>query len=347
VDANDEARSPISPNTVASIAPGKSASILDASCANETGKYNIHPYPRSSELLRAKASLINATTTATPQPATTTTQLNDKNDNRGRCVGDVLLACDSEITSDIEIALACAEIDLTKRTATKEKIRRKITWKVPCARYAYNPPETQDKKEAYRQYLIQGKFSISKVLPEERPWIPADQWITYPRKAHARKHYNDEGRAKWKERHLASRRMKENAMYHLAQAKRSALIMSLDIDVGTGTLPKKWPAVSKRPERYTYGLCDLPPLEDIMTQKICYANEPPARSFIAQITQIPAVNPANALMAAQVTEIPAANPVKALTAAQVTQIPVLNTANEWMAVKDVNVDTRDNQVPFN
>jgi hypothetical protein len=67
VGANDEARSPISPNTVASTAPGKSASILDASCANETGKYNIHPYPHSSELPQAEASLINATATATPQ----------------------------------------------------------------------------------------------------------------------------------------------------------------------------------------------------------------------------------------------------------------------------------------
>jgi hypothetical protein len=80
--------------------------------------------------------LINATTTATPQP-TTTTQLNDKNDNRDRCVDNVLLACNSEITFDIEIALACAEIDLTKETATKGKIRRKITGKVPCARCAY------------------------------------------------------------------------------------------------------------------------------------------------------------------------------------------------------------------
>jgi hypothetical protein len=259
-DANDEARSHSPPNTVASTAPGKSASILDASCANETGKYNIHPYPHSSELPQAKASLINATTTATPQPITTTT------------------------TSDIEIALARTEVELTKETDTKEKIRHKMHWKVPVARYAYNPPETEDEQEAYGQYMIQGKFSISEVLPEQRPWIPADQWTIYPRKAHTRKHYNDEGRAKWKERYLASRHMKDDAIYHLARAKRSALIMSLDIDVGTGTLPKKWPAVIKGPKKYTYGLCDLPPFEDYETyrKRICYVNEPPMRSFSAQ-----------------------------------------------------------------
>ena len=48
VDAFDEARSHISQNTVACPAPGKSASILDASCANETGKRNIHPYPTAA-----------------------------------------------------------------------------------------------------------------------------------------------------------------------------------------------------------------------------------------------------------------------------------------------------------
>jgi hypothetical protein len=96
VGANDEARSPISPSTVASTAPSIQESISDALSANETGKYNIHPYPHISELPQAKASLINATTTATPQPTSTTTQRNDKNDNRDRCVDDVLLACNSE-----------------------------------------------------------------------------------------------------------------------------------------------------------------------------------------------------------------------------------------------------------
>jgi hypothetical protein len=185
---------------------------------------------------------------------------------------------------DIENALACAEIDLTKETVTKEKIRRKVTWEVPCARCAYKPHETQDKTEAYRQYLLQGEFYISKVLPEERPWIPADRWATYPRKAHTRKHYEDEGRAKWKKRHLASRHMKDNAVFHCAQAKRSASIMSLDIDVGTGTLPEKWPAIDQVSEKFTYGLCDLPPLEVKMTTRICYANEPPVCSLIPQVT---------------------------------------------------------------
>jgi hypothetical protein len=92
VGANDEARSPFSPSTVASTAPSIRESTSDALRANKAEKYNIHPYTHSSELPQAKASLINATTTATPQPTTTTTQLNDKNDNRDRCVDDITCA---------------------------------------------------------------------------------------------------------------------------------------------------------------------------------------------------------------------------------------------------------------
>jgi hypothetical protein len=105
--------------------------------------------------------------------------------------------------------------------------------------------------------------------------------------------------------------------------------MSLDIDVGAGTLPEKWPAVNPGPERFTYGLCDLPPLEEKITKRICYVNEPPLRSPIPQVTEIPAVKPVNALMAAQVT-----------------LIPVMNAVNDWMAVQDVDMDTHDNQIPL-
>jgi hypothetical protein len=222
VDANDEARSYIPPSTIASTAPSIHESTSDALSAKEAGQSNIS--------LRV------------PQSTTTTIQLDDTHDNRDTSIDDVLLACNTEMKFDIENALACVEIGLAKETVTKEKIRRKVTWKVPCARYAYKPLGTQDKTEAYRQYLLQGEFSISKVLPEERPWIPADRWTTYPRKAHAREHDKDKDRTKWKKRHLASRHMKDNAVFHRAQAKRSVLIMSLDVDVGTGTLPEKWPA---------------------------------------------------------------------------------------------------------
>jgi hypothetical protein len=116
---------------------------------------------------------------------------------------------------------------------------------------------------------------------------------------HTRRRDRDEGRAKWKKRHLASRHIKDNAVFHRAQAKRSALIVSLDVDVGTGALPKKWPAIDQGPERFTCGLCDLPPLEDKMTKRICYVNEPPVRSLIPQVTEIPVVNTVNDLLAAQ------------------------------------------------
>jgi hypothetical protein len=204
VGANDEARSSVPRSTVTSTAPSTHESTSDALSANE-----------------AERSIISQ---RVPQPTTTTTKLNDKHDDRDRSIDDVLLACNSEMQFDIENAFACVEIDLAKETVAKEKMRRKVTWKVPCARCAYKLLETQDKTEAYRQYLLQGEFSISKLLPEERPWIPADRWTTYPRKVRARKHDKDEGRAKWKKRRLASRHMTNNAVFHRAQAERSALI---------------------------------------------------------------------------------------------------------------------------
>jgi hypothetical protein len=261
----------------------------------------MHPYPHSSELPQAKASLNNATITATRQRKTPTT------------------------TSDVEIALACAEVELTKETEAEEKIRRKVIWKVKLAKYAHKPAETEDKQEAYGQYMRQGQFSISKVLPEQKPWIPADQWRTYPRKAHTRKQYNDEGRARWKDEYSASRHIKYDAMYHLAQAKQSALIMSLDTDVGTGTQPKKWLAIILGPELYTYGLCDLPPFEDYATYRggICYVNEPPARSLIEQVAEIPVVNAVDEVMAEQVAEIPAVNTVHVVMVAQAAETPIV------------------------
>jgi hypothetical protein len=105
--------------------------------------------------------------------------------------------------------------------------------------------------------------------------------------------------------------------------------MSLDIDVGTGALPEKWPAIDQGSERFTYGLCDLPPLEYKMTKRILYVNEPPVRSLIPQVTEIPVVNPANALMAEQVTEI-----------------PVVNATNDWLAVQDGDTHTPDAQIPL-
>jgi hypothetical protein len=262
VGANDEARSSVPLSTVASTAPSIRESTSDALSASE-----------------AEQSIISQ---RMPQSTTATTQLDDKHDERDRSIDDVLRACNSEMKFDVENALACAEIDLTKETVAKEKIRRKVTWEVPCARYACKPLEMQDKTEAYRQYLLQGEFSISKVLPEQRPWIPADRWATYPRKARARKHDRDEGRAKWKKRHLASRHMKDKAVFHRAQAKRSALIMSLDADVVTGTLLEKWPAIDQGPERFAYGLCDLPPhggrndKEDLLRERATRTQPHPA-----------------------------------------------------------------------
>jgi hypothetical protein len=78
-----------------------------------------------------------------------------------------------------------------------------------------------------------------------------------------RDQFNDKGRSRWQDDYSASRHNEFDAVCHLAQAKQSALIMSLDTDVGTGTRPEKWPAIISGPMMYTYGPCDLPPFEDL------------------------------------------------------------------------------------
>jgi hypothetical protein len=108
----------------------------------------------------------------------------------------------------------------------------------------------------------------------------------------------DDFRARWKTRHEASRHIKHKAVFNLAQARRSALIMSLEVDVGTGELPKKWPTVNMGDEKFTFGLCDLPPLA-YTKKRLCYVNQPPVCSPNLQIPEIPVVNPVNALLVAQ------------------------------------------------
>jgi hypothetical protein len=102
-DANDEARLHVPTSTAAPSASGMSAPGM----SNEAGNHKIHPHPHSCEFPQAKASLNNATTTATPQHIMPTT------------------------TSDAEIAMACAEIEITKETEAKEKIRDNVKWKAP------------------------------------------------------------------------------------------------------------------------------------------------------------------------------------------------------------------------
>ena len=76
---------------------------------------------------------------------------------------------------------------------------------------------------------------------------------------------------------------------------------------------------------YAYGLCDLPPLEDYTTYRgrICYVNEPPVRSLIEQVIEIPVVNTVDEVMAEQVAEIPAVNTVHVLMVAQVAETPMV------------------------
>jgi hypothetical protein len=73
--------------------------------------------------------------------------------------------------------------------------------------------------------------------------------------------------------------------------------MSLEVDVGAGELPKKWPTVNVGNEKFTFGLCNLPPLA-YTRKRLCYVNQPPVRSPNLPAPEIPVVNPVNALLAA-------------------------------------------------
>jgi hypothetical protein len=200
VGANDEARSIVPQGSFASIAPSKLESISSALDADEAGQ------PIISQCIS--------------QSTTTTTHSNDNYNNMEMDPNDVQndigrsltisqdedcaaaredighgaidnvnydTYSNNEMEFDIENALACTEIGQTKEAVTKEKMVRKVTWVVPERDFS---TMKEDKNDAYRH------FYISKVLPEQRPWIPHKQWISFPTKAHARKHERDEFRAK-------------------------------------------------------------------------------------------------------------------------------------------------------
>jgi hypothetical protein len=150
----------------------------------------------------------------------------------------------------------------------------------------------EDKNDACRY------FSISRVLPEQRPWISRKRWISFTAKTHTRERERGDFHLRWKTRREASRHIKYKAVFNLAQAIRSALIMSLEVDVGAGELPKKWPTVNVGDEKFTFGLCNLPPMADAR-KRLCYVNQPPARSPNLLVPEIPVVNPVNALLVAQ------------------------------------------------
>jgi hypothetical protein len=196
VDANDEARSIVPLGSFVSTAPSKLESTSSALGANEAGQ------PIISQCIS--------------QPTTTTTHSDDNyNNNREMDPYDVRsdkgrsltisqaedcaaaredighgtidnmnddVYSNSEMESDIENALACVGVGQTKEVVPKEKMVRKVTWAVPERDFS-NMKE--DKNDAYRY------VAISEELPEQRPWIPRKQWVSFPTKAHTCKHERD------------------------------------------------------------------------------------------------------------------------------------------------------------
>jgi hypothetical protein len=118
---------------------------------------------------------------------------------------------DSDAGSDIENALPCLEVKHASNMRTKT--RNKVAWAVPECEFSEMP---EDKDDEYRY------VSISR---EQRHWIPRKLWTRSPQ-TRERKHEKDDTRLKWKTRHESSRHVEVKSVYNLAQARRSALVMS-------------------------------------------------------------------------------------------------------------------------
>jgi hypothetical protein len=180
LDANDEARSIVPLGSFVSAAPGKLESTSSAMDANE-----------------AEQPIISQFVT---QPTTTTTTSNDNYNDREpfldlydkhydagaslainqaedcaaehddidhgiieNMTNDVY--SDSDEDSDIENAFPCLEVKQTSDLVPKKK--NKVTWVVPDGEFS---EMMEDKDDGYRY------FSISRVPPQQRPWIPRKLW---------------------------------------------------------------------------------------------------------------------------------------------------------------------------
>jgi hypothetical protein len=192
---------------------------------------------------------------------------------------------DGDAGSDIENALPCLEVEHTSNMKTKK--RNKVTWAVPACEFS---EMLEDKDDEYRS------ISISRVPPRRRLWIPRRLWARSPQ-AHVRKHEKDDARLKWKTRHEASRHVEDKSVYNLAQARRSALVMSLEGDVGAGEPPERWPTMIMSNQKFTFGLCNLPSLAKVCENN-CYVQASPVCSPYLPAPGIPVVNAVNAVVAA-------------------------------------------------
>jgi hypothetical protein len=191
LDSNDEARSIVPLGSFVSAAPGKLESTSSAMDANEAERPRISQRITQPPTTTTTSNATHSTRTTTSGQVSQSTRLkiaagHDDIDHGiiENLTNDVY--SDSDEDSDIENALPCLEVKQTSDLVPKKK--NKVTWAVPDGEFS---EMMEDRYDSYRY------FSISRVPPQQRDWIPHKLWKRYP-KAHVRKHEKDDTRLKWK-----------------------------------------------------------------------------------------------------------------------------------------------------
>jgi hypothetical protein len=196
---------------------------------------------------------------------------NDENGNETYVVMPDEVATDSDAYSDIENALPRGEVEPTcelksqkcsskssgkclskssEKCLSKAKKGFKIAWAVPVCEYS-DMPQFQDDDYRYA--------SISRTPPQQRPWISHKLWKESPQAHVSKRQENNQWRLRWRTRHDARARVEDKQVWNMAQARRSTLIMALEVDVATEELPSRWPTIVVGHQMFTFGICNLPP----------------------------------------------------------------------------------------
>jgi hypothetical protein len=197
---------------------------------------------------------------------------------------------DRDTYSDIENPLPCIEdepaCELTPQTKAKKGFE---VASVPVCEYSDMP---QFKDDEYRY------ASISRIPPQQRPWISHRLWKETPQ-AHVSKHQGaDQWRQRWTTRHDARARVEDKQVWNMAAARRSALIMALEVDVAAEELFSRWPTIVIGHQMFTFGICNLPPLSNPCHHNTYVQISPMCGPYLPA-PETAVVNAVNVAMAAQ------------------------------------------------
>jgi hypothetical protein len=93
-------------------------------------------------------------------------------------------------------------------------------------------------------------------------------------------------------------RVGDKQVWNVAAARRSSLIMALEVDVATEELPSRWPTIVIGHRMFAFGICNLPPLSNPCRNNT-YVRASPMCSPYLPAPENAVVNTVDAAMAAQ------------------------------------------------